>query len=57
MGTSMNFYPWVRVQIFTRSLFTGGRVITLPDPNPTRCHSYAARLKVSLCASSPFSFL
>jgi hypothetical protein len=40
MGTGMNFYPWVRVwvQISTRSLFTDGRLITLPDPNPTRCH-------------------
>jgi hypothetical protein len=40
MGTDMNFYPLVRVriQISTRSLFAGGRVITLPDPNPTRCH-------------------
>jgi hypothetical protein len=34
----MNFYPWVRVQISTRNLFAGGRVITLSDPNPTRCH-------------------
>jgi hypothetical protein len=40
MGTGMNFYPRVRVwvQIFTRSLFADGRVIVLPDPNPTRCH-------------------
>jgi hypothetical protein len=37
MGTGMNFYPRVRVQvqISTRSLFTGGRVITLPDPLPS----------------------
>ncbi len=28
------------VQISTRSLFAGGRVIALPDPNPTRCHPY-----------------
>jgi hypothetical protein len=34
-GTGMNFYPRVRVQIFTRSLFIDGRVIALPDPNPT----------------------
>jgi hypothetical protein len=40
MGTGMNFYPWVRVQISTRSLFAGGRVITLPGLNPTRCHPY-----------------
>jgi hypothetical protein len=39
-GTGMNFYPWVRVQISTRSLFADGRVIALPDPNPARCHSY-----------------
>jgi hypothetical protein len=38
MGTGMNFYPWVRVRISTRSLFAGGRIIALPDPNPTRCH-------------------
>jgi hypothetical protein len=40
MGTGMNFYPqvWVRVRISTRSLFVDGRVIILPDPNPTRCH-------------------
>jgi hypothetical protein len=37
----MNFYPWIRVQISTRSLFTGGRVIALPDSNPTRCHPYS----------------
>jgi hypothetical protein len=37
MGTGMNFYPRVRVhvQIFTRSLFTGGWVITLPDLLPS----------------------
>jgi hypothetical protein len=42
-STGMNFYPWVRVrvQISTRSLFTDGRVIALPDPNPTRCHPYS----------------
>jgi hypothetical protein len=40
MGTGMNFYPRVRVwvQISTRSLFAGGRVIALPDLNLTRCH-------------------
>jgi hypothetical protein len=40
----MNFYPrvWVRVQIFTRKLFADGRVIALPDLNPTRCHPYPA---------------
>jgi hypothetical protein len=40
MGTGMNFYPrvWVQVRISTRRLFTDGRVIILPDPNPTRCH-------------------
>jgi hypothetical protein len=39
-GYSMNFYPrvWVRVWIFTRSIFAGGWIIALPDPNPTRCH-------------------
>jgi hypothetical protein len=44
MGTGMNFYPRVRVwvQIFTRSLFAGGRLIALPDPNPTRCHPYCS---------------
>jgi hypothetical protein len=37
-----NFYPRVRVRvrISTRSLFVDGRVIALPDPNPTRCHPY-----------------
>jgi hypothetical protein len=42
MGTGMNFYPWVwvRVQISTHSLFAGGWVIVVPDPNPTRCHPY-----------------
>jgi hypothetical protein len=39
-GTDMNFYPRVRVQISTRSLFAGGRVIALPDLNPTHCHPY-----------------
>jgi hypothetical protein len=41
-GTGMNFYRWVwvRVQISTRSLFAGGWVITLPDPNSTRYHPY-----------------
>jgi hypothetical protein len=40
MGMGMNFYSRVRVgvQISTRSLFAGGRVIALPDPNLTRCH-------------------
>jgi hypothetical protein len=40
MGT--NFYPRVRVRvrISTRSLFVDGRVIALPDPNPTCCHPY-----------------
>jgi hypothetical protein len=38
-GTGMNFYPqvWVRVWISTHNLFTDGRLIALPDPNPTRC--------------------
>jgi hypothetical protein len=40
MGTGMNFYPRVRVQISIRNLFTGGRVIAIPDLNPTRCHPY-----------------
>jgi hypothetical protein len=42
MGTDTNFYPWVwvRVQISTHSLFAGGRVIALSNPNPTRCHPY-----------------
>jgi hypothetical protein len=37
MGTGMNFYPrvWVQVQISTRNLFTGGRVIALPGPLPS----------------------
>jgi hypothetical protein len=37
-GTGINFYPQVlvRVQISTRNLFAGGRVIGLPDP--TRYH-------------------
>jgi hypothetical protein len=36
-GTGMNFYPWVRVrvQISTRNLFAGGRVIALSDPLPS----------------------
>jgi hypothetical protein len=36
-GTSMNFYlrVWVRIQIFTRSLFVGGQVIALPGPLPS----------------------
>jgi hypothetical protein len=51
MGTGMNFYSWVRVQISTHSLFADGRVITLPDPNPTRCHPYNTTLSVALCAS------
>jgi hypothetical protein len=34
MGTGMNFYTRVRVQISTRNLFAGGRVIALPDPLP-----------------------
>jgi hypothetical protein len=47
MGTGMNFYPRVRiqVQISTRSLFADGRVIALPDPNLTRCHPYVAAAK------------
>jgi hypothetical protein len=40
MSTGMNFYPWVRVQISTHSLFADGRVIALPDLNPTHCHPY-----------------
>jgi hypothetical protein len=37
IGTGMNFYlyVWVQIQISTRNLFTGGRVITLPDPLPS----------------------
>jgi hypothetical protein len=38
MGMDTNFYQWVWVRISTHSLFTDGRVIALPDPNPTRCH-------------------
>jgi hypothetical protein len=36
-GTGMNFYPrvWVRVRIFTRSLFSAGWIIALPDPLPS----------------------
>jgi hypothetical protein len=36
-GMGMNFYPCVRVwvQISIRSLFTGGRIIALPDPLPS----------------------
>jgi hypothetical protein len=36
MDTGMNFYPqvWVWVQISTRSLFAGGRIIALPEPDP-----------------------
>jgi hypothetical protein len=41
MGTGMNFYPWIWVQISTRNLFADGRVITLPDLNSTHCHSYS----------------
>jgi hypothetical protein len=33
-GTSMNFYPWVRVQISIRNLFTDERIINLFDPLP-----------------------
>jgi hypothetical protein len=46
MDTCMNFYlrVLVRVRISTRSLFAGERVITLSDPNPTRCHPYARNL-------------
>jgi hypothetical protein len=46
MGTGMNFYPRIRVwvQISTRSLFAGGRVIALPNSNPTRYHLYALRI-------------
>jgi hypothetical protein len=46
MDTCTNFYlrVLVRVRISTRSLFTGERVITLSDPNPTRCHPYARNL-------------
>jgi hypothetical protein len=42
MSTGMNFYPqvWVQVRISTRSLFAGGWVIGLPNPNLTRCHPY-----------------
>jgi hypothetical protein len=60
-GTGMNFYPWVwvRVQISTLSLFAGGWVITLPNPNPTRCHPYSPWLQhpptphPSSCAGTP----
>jgi hypothetical protein len=31
MDTDINLYPWVRVQISTRSLFTDRRIITLSD--------------------------
>jgi hypothetical protein len=34
-GTGMNFYPWVRVQISTHSLFADGQVIAPPDPLPS----------------------
>jgi hypothetical protein len=44
-GTSMNFYSRVQVQISTHSLFAGGRVIALPDPNPARCHPYPGGAK------------
>jgi hypothetical protein len=42
MSTGTNFYPqvWIQVRISTRSLFAGGRVIALPDSNPTHCHPY-----------------
>jgi hypothetical protein len=39
MDTDMNFY---------RSLFTDGRVITLPDQNPIHCHSYHGPLPLLL---------
>jgi hypothetical protein len=35
----------VRVQISTRSLFTGGRVTALPDPNLIRCHPYGGEVE------------
>jgi hypothetical protein len=46
MGMSMNFYPqvWVRIRIFTHSLFTDKRVIVLPGLNPTCCHPYQKSL-------------
>jgi hypothetical protein len=47
-GTGMNFYQWVRVQISTRSLFTGGRVITLPDPLPSLAEVWPARAREHL---------
>jgi hypothetical protein len=37
-GTGTDFYQWVWVQISTRNHFADGWVISLPDPNPTRCH-------------------
>jgi hypothetical protein len=45
MGTGMNFYPrvWVQIQISNRNIFAGERVIALPDPNPTRCHPWRRR--------------
>jgi hypothetical protein len=36
--TGTDFYQWVWVQISTRNHFADGWVISLPDPNPTRCH-------------------
>jgi hypothetical protein len=47
-GTGMNFYPWIRVQISTRSLFAGGRVIALPDLLPSLVVS------MHLASRSPF---
>jgi hypothetical protein len=47
-GTGMNFYLWVRVQISTRSLFAGGRVITLLDPLPSLTEVWPARAREHL---------
>jgi hypothetical protein len=46
-GTGMSFYPQVRVQISTCNLFAGGRVIALPDPNPTCCHPYSDKRTIN----------
>jgi hypothetical protein len=56
-GTGMNFYPRirVRVQISTHNLFTGGRVIALPDPLPSlhiKAHTdMDARIKLGFVGS------
>jgi hypothetical protein len=43
----------VRVQISTRSLFTDGRIIALPDSNLIRCHSYSELGTTHSGSSSP----